>query len=148
MAKPKGTSNRPEGPISTVRDHLTRMVMAEARNQIATRIRSVLLPDYVNPDNYSKYTLVRSPLSEVEDYREYHPSVRTPRVISGRPATSTVRRSEEKYRDVRYFDNPRHTLICHRRKTRREVLHAFNRTGRGTSRKRLYRRNPNSEVYC
>lgn len=51
-------------------------------------------------------------------------------------------------RAVLAFSNPRDVLVCVRRKMRREVLHAFRKTGRGGGRKRPPRYNWFSKIKC
>lgn len=46
------------------------------------------------------------------------------------------------------FSQPDLVSVCVRRQRRREVLHAFNRTGRGGARARRYRRNYYSDISC
>lgn len=144
MARPRHKAPEGRNPDRLRSDPLTRMVSAEARYPtIATRRSLVLLPEINIP--VSPF----DPLPEIEDYRTFHPSERPPRLYGGGLAGSSISRlTAETNRDVRHFDNARHVIICHRRKTRREVLHAMQKTGGGGGKKRRYRRNPNSEVYC
>lgn len=104
-------------------------------------------------------------LLAVEDRRTFTPDplYRHPRMTSSRPARLTlppapaakqVRPGARLRAPSPYalnslhrleFAAPKHTLICVRRKTRREVLHALKRTGRGPSRKS---RNAWSNINC
>lgn len=97
----------------------------------------------------------RQGLRLVEDRRLYHPrgALRSARVFSGHPVKPLVARSPRFA--VRRpgvpkavgFAEPRKTLICVRRKQRKEVLHALARTGKGSGFGRK-RRNNYSEVKC
>lgn len=107
------------------------------------------LPAY----KFNKRTI--SDLRGIEDLRLFHP-------VSHRFPISTVRRSDPviKARNARSqailssppprphfaFNAPDSVLVCVRRKRRKEVLHAFGRTGsRGQRRPRF---NSNSSISC
>lgn len=91
----------------------------------------------------------------VEDRRTYHPlaAARPARIVTGHPVRRHVVRPAVKYRSPFFpssrirFAVPKRTLICIRRKTRREVLHALSKVGRGRGSGRK-RRNYHSEVTC
>lgn len=95
--------------------------------------------------------LVRSPSLEVEDHRLFNPDpYASPRSTRSR-ATRIVAKSGSGSRYARqseqpYFASPRNVIICHRRKTRKEVLHAYGKTGKGSGKPR--RRNQFSNVRC
>lgn len=101
-------------------------------------------------ENYSN--AVRSTLSDVEDRRTYYPAGR-----NFRPASSP-RRHLVKIKSVSHaimhplrvmaFEAPRAVAICIRRKMRREVLHALQKSGKGSRHNRKPRYNENSKVRC
>lgn len=104
---------------------------------------------------------VRSPLQEVEDRREYHPMgddapVRSPRrwAVSSVVPNATSGRTSGGVRPYLFsppvqigFKAPAGVLVCQRRGTRREVLFAFRRHGKG-SRARFRRRSQFSNTRC
>lgn len=90
----------------------------------------------------------RLDLLPVEDRRTYHPEkfFRPARMIWGHPV-GPVRPSESKRRPGRSwlpgaisprlkFADVQRTIICVRRKRRKEVLHALRKTGKGRGRRR------------
>ncbi|UOF79228.1 hypothetical protein [Microviridae sp.] len=89
-------------------------------------------------------------LQAIEDRREFHPeraarparsfsrSVHTLAAPAGRPGRVPVGVT---------FENPTKVLVCVRRKSRREVLFAMGRTGRGSARGRR-RRSEYSDIQC
>lgn len=89
------------------------------------------------------------PLIDIEDRRRWHP------LMEHRPAQSLFR-SDRMFTDSRVvfndrrperaFARPAGVAVCIRRKTRREVLHALRKTGRGGSKRRRFNRN--SFVKC
>lgn len=95
------------------------------------------------------YEALDTSLMEVEDGRQWHP------LRQDRPAES-FRRADRMFTDSvvafddrrpsRGFAHPPGVAVCIRRKTRREVLHALRKTGRGGSKKRRY--NWKSFVKC
>lgn len=92
---------------------------------------------------------VRSYLLEVEDRRTYHPAgVARPSVSSRRHHTPKPSTGFTAFhsKPLMTFGAPRHVLICVRRKTRDEVLHALGKTGRGSGRPRKF--NQYSKVRC
>lgn len=95
------------------------------------------------------------PLRLIEDRRTYHPLefFRPARTTSGHPAqplkvTPTPKNKSRPFvaRGLS-FSLPQKVVICVRRKQRKEVLHAFNKTGRGSGRTRR-RKNWFSKVGC
>lgn len=106
-------------------------------------------------------TLLTSPTRHYilshEDRRLYHPldDVRPAKGLSKYASQITVtpyKRNKARPKaaptpDVFRFNAPQKVAVCVRRKTRREVLFALKRTGKG-SRRRRRRRNYYSEVSC
>ena len=89
---------------------------------------------------------------DIEDRRRYHPLklFAPPKLFSGKPARVTVQRVRRRRSVVPIgirFLNVERVLVCARRKERREVLFATNKTGGGVRRKKP-RRTPFSEVSC
>lgn len=91
----------------------------------------------------------------VEDRRTYHPerAFRPARLVTGQPV-GPVRVSPQKQNKSRpflahglSFEAPKRTMICVRRKERKEVLHALKKVGRGSGRGRK-RRNWYSNIGC
>lgn len=95
-------------------------------------------------------TILQSYLPEIEDRR----SVKTtPRTFSGASyslvAHQTTKQKSKQKTNVPFqvaFSAPRDVLICVRRKRRKEVLHAFRKTGRSGQRKPRFNRY--SQVRC
>lgn len=110
-------------------------------------------PAYVNP--YDR--LYVAPLIEVEDRRSYHPLdfFRPAKMLSGHPV-QPVNVNKTKTRGRPYFKmavpsglrfaQPAKTVMCVRRKTRREVIIAksFTKRGRGSPK----RKNWYSKIGC
>lgn len=97
---------------------------------------------------------VRSPSVAIEDRRSYHPlqKFRPARQWSGHPVKpNVVAKPSRKFSAALPFNTrfaaPARTMICVRRKTRKEVLFATMKTGKG-ARSRSRRRNYFSEVSC
>lgn len=94
-----------------------------------------------------------TPLREVEDRREYHPVKfhRPARDVSGQGHKPVVVKPSRKFGRVLPFGlrfaEPARTVLCVRRKTRKEVLHAIRKTGKGV-RRRKPRRNWFSRISC
>lgn len=98
-----------------------------------------------------------APIRLVEDRRTYHPLgyFRPARTISGHPVGPVVvtknRSTKNQARPFLAkglsFALPKKTLICVRRKTRKEVLHALKKVGKGKSGGRR-RRNWYSNIGC
>lgn len=95
---------------------------------------SNLLPPLVSP------VVPSFPLTEVEDGRAFNPDgrFRSPLAYSG-GASSHKAVSGRSFQKIG-FDNPDQTIVCARRRSRREVIFAKNlsRRGRGGSRRRNY----------
>lgn len=107
-----------------------------------------------------------TPLTEIEDRREFHPlgPDRPARSFDASPHTITVADRASRSVSKRgskwgpkiasqtkaklIFQQPDRTLVCVRRHTRKEVLHALKKTGRGGSRRRKPRRSWTSEIGC
>lgn len=109
-------------------------------------------------------------LREIEDRRTYHPlgEFRPARFRTGGPSRITVKdrpyNGRYKYADPHRtsknihlnsgtkapvsFVAPDGTLLCIRRKQRKEVLFAKRKAGRGGSHRRRYRRTPYSSIKC
>jgi len=99
-----------------------------------------------------------APLRGVEDRREYHPlgPVRPAKTLSGHSVKPVqVKKMKKMPRGKTrlflspkvQFEAPLKTVICVRRKRRKEVLHALKKTGGGRGRKPP-RRNWYSDVSC
>lgn len=90
-------------------------------------------------------------LTDVEDTRTWHPDgpVRNVRRISGVSADVEVPRSKrfphKAPSSILRFHDPLRVIVCVRRRTRREVLFASRRNGRGNKKGR---RTFNSEISC
>lgn len=92
------------------------------------------------------------PLTEVEDRRTYHPldTFRPVMEIGGTPSgPRQVKRSFKRSLPFGLqFGKPEKTAICVRRNTRKEVLHAMRKTGKGGGPRRRPRRNWHSSTSC
>jgi len=98
-----------------------------------------------------------SKLGEYSDRRQWTPDKRIHPsfYVGSRNLKTMYRRAKRAIRPSRYtpnplrlfFRSPNSTLVCVRRKIRREVLHALQRTGRGVKRSRP-RLNDNSQISC
>lgn len=94
----------------------------------------------------------RSPLpfdlSVIEDLRQFHPrpDLVSPRPLLTFPKPRVVARQAYKKPTVLGFDVPANVLVCVRRKMRKEVLHAFNKAGKGGQKRP--RRNRFSDLRC
>lgn len=104
-------------------------------------------------------------LTDIEDRRRYGFSVLTPpRTLTVGPVRTVVKRSVSnpdrfarfRPRPVTFssplphrvaFEAPHRLALCHRRKTRREVIHALKLTGKGAGARRR-RHNEWSQVSC
>lgn len=94
-------------------------------------------------------------LRQVEDRRTYHPlgPMRPPKAWSGHSVTPVKPKTSNKkfQRSLPFglqFSAPKETLVCVRRKRRKEVLHAIRKTGKGAGRRRKPRRNFYSMIGC
>lgn len=95
--------------------------------------------------------------AEVEDRRTHHPLgfFRPARMITGHPSHLVAKPGPAKFRRASLqvpkaiaFEAPKKTLICVRRKQRKEVLHALKKTGKGGGKRRRPRRNWYSAISC
>lgn len=85
-----------------------------------------------------------TPLKDVEDRRTWHPvgPFRPARQLGGHPVhpVNVNKPKNQKFkRQLPFglkFAVPENTVICVRRKRRKEVLHALKKTGKGRGRKR------------
>lgn len=89
----------------------------------------------------------RTVLTAIDDRRtfDFEPATRPARLFSGSTATTTAtpvaKKSERARSRVPYqiaFSAPQETLVCIRRKQRREVLHAHKKTGKRGQRRRRW----------
>ena len=102
------------------------------------------------------------PLTEFEDRRKYHPLGPMRGAVSFSGAQHGLRLVDRPQRD-RFaglrkfasqtkatigFDAPLHTLVCVRRRRRKEVLFAKRKAGRAGARSRRPRRNWFSQIHC
>ena len=92
---------------------------------------------------------------ETEDFRRYHPSVHSRRYlrVDGKvagwrrvPVQSRVPWVREQLRLS--FSSPKKTFVCIRRKVRRAVLHALQKTGRGGGPQKRPRWSDASRIRC
>lgn len=91
-------------------------------------------------------------LREIEDRREYHPEkkYRPVRQLSGHPVKSHVIKPAKFKSQLPFglnFAVPKDTVVCIRRKRRKEVLFAKGKAG-GSQKRRHPRRNLNSKIGC
>lgn len=122
------------------------------RRQVNTRAErdaSVSLTDRLHRPLFTPTIL---DLRDVEDRRTFHPlgDFRPARATSGHPVKPHVVKPAKSSRALSYrinFAVPKRTVICVRRQTRKEVLHALRKVGRGRGggHKRF---NWQSEVSC
>nr|QJB20468.1 MAG: hypothetical protein [Microvirus sp.] len=99
--------------------------------------------------------LPSAPLTTVEDRRTFHPdgeqrnarSFRRSYHLLTQPQAPSVLAQRPHMPVGVAFDNPRDVLVCVRRKTRRQVIHALGKAGKGVARK-APRRNHYSDVKC
>lgn len=135
--------------------------MAKSKNRKSTRsrntrvtnvnsMRSMRFPRYVSqPDLFEDLQDLQS-LRELEDRRENYPSSSRPlssirghaEIIASRPNPFAPFNPPA----FLTFSKPENVMVCVRRKIRKGVLHAFNKTGRGGQRRP--RRNSNSDIRC
>lgn len=97
----------------------------------------------------------RSSLLPIDDRRsfDFEPASRPARLFTGStaqitatPITKKTARAQQRVPYQIAFTAPKQTLVCIRRKRRKEVLHALNKTGRGGQKKP--RRSPFSNTRC
>lgn len=102
-----------------------------------TNSRRVLLSDYPTVSDYT----------EVDDARRYHPPTPSPR----QPVSVHGTPSKYHYSSLDpirvAFEQPEKVLVCVRRKSRKEVLHALRLTGK-KGRGGSHRRTPLSDIHC
>lgn len=129
----------------------------------ATAIRAVLGADEIS----GFATFSPQPLSQVEDYRVWHPEGdwRPPQTVFGNPARWRVSGVKGRAADSdalpsriggllaslgrkQYFADPRRVVLCVRRRRRRAVLHALGKVGRGFGGKRLRKLTWRSAIGC
>lgn len=104
----------------------------------------------------------RTILQDIEDRRTFHPlgNARPARFSTGGPShlTTKDRPAHDRFAGIRKFNSgtkaavvfaaPDNVAICVRRKSRREVLFAKRRAGKGGARRRAPRRNWFSAIKC
>lgn len=111
--------------------------------------RSVSVPNsvialddtYIDPSEYR----------EVEDRRQYHParqsrgfSSTVAKKINVKPITASLFSPEVKYA----FAPMKYAMVCVRRHMRAQVLHALNKTGKGSRFNKKPRRSETSKIRC
>lgn len=116
------------------------------------------LDDLIQPlPSPSINSLVRSPLTEVEDHRLWNPdrvpSARSTKTWRNHPQLAPRRRlsgSTQPLKQIQAltFHAPKYVAICVRRGRRREVLHALKKIGKGAGTKKRPHRNYWSNVRC
>jgi len=135
--------------------------MAKSKNRKSTRSRNTRVanvntsrrlrfPQFTKQlDLFDDIADVRS-LSELEDRRVNYPSTSRPIQTVRANVKLLPNRSNPFYPNqvpaFLRFDVPENVIICARRKIRKQVMHAFNNSGRGGQRKP--RRNNNSDIRC
>lgn len=114
-----------------------------ALSQISANPRLLLRPISVS------LSPSRIDLRIFEDRRTWHPVRFARPVVSVGPRSDTrlMVKPAKTFSPAVTFANPKRVLVCVRRKVRKEVLHAFGKTGGGSSR-RPKRRNQFSDVSC
>lgn len=74
-----------------------------------------------------------------QDNRRFRPTrLATVKTLAGSPARFNNHKLRSLYTDPWTVVQPHKVALCERRKTRREVLHALRRTGKGARSKRRY----------
>lgn len=117
--------------------------------------RDLLTRSLTSPSRLLRDMAASSVLRMIEDRRQYHPLqfFRPARKISGHPVSpvrirkAPPRKGEAFLAHRLNFAEPNRTLICVRRKQRKEVLHALKKVGRGRGRG-AKRRNWYSNIGC
>lgn len=85
-----------------------------------------------------------------QDNRAYNPirkTLRPARTVSGRIASVSLPKYKKLSRVKFQFDVPERVTVCVRRGVRKQVLHAYKKTGRGKSQRRR-RRSQHSNIRC
>lgn len=94
-------------------------------------------------------------LQQIEDRRTYHPDPYRPAALDYSPRhrlevdsnTNNKQTSASAVPGGVQFQDAKHVMVCVRRKTRKEVMFALNRTGKGSGRGRR-KRSMYSDVGC
>lgn len=119
-------------------------------NQRLPRRDILNLLNSLSPTPLRRQRLVQFPTHYSLDARLYRPNRRRfnpPRMVSGGYAPFSYRQQKGYQTHGRYmFQMPRRTLVCVRRKQRREVIFATGRGGR--NRARRYNRSVTSNISC
>lgn len=146
-----------------------------AKKPKSRRDSTFRVPNTRYNDSYPSYESVLSELNSlvridpitVEDHRVFRPDWedQPPRLVSSRPAGIRVDQPVQQSRPagkktsrpnafknipsnpIKVFSHPKFTLECLRRSIRKEVLFAFNKTGKGGKRKPP-RRTERSNIRC
>lgn len=109
---------------------------ARQRDNISIATRSVLRPTITIKQ---LETMVANYAEPLNDRRRFQPTILTrPVTRSSTPARLDNRRLRSLYEYPFKIAVPDKVRVCERRKTRREVLHALKRTGKGARSKRRY----------
>lgn len=89
----------------------------------------------------------------MQDNRSYtprqskHKSLSKPaQLVTGFVAPATIQKNKPLMQAQMQFSLPKKTTVCVRRGVRKEVLHALNKTGKGSGRPRRY--TENSKIKC
>ena len=125
------------------RNYSRKQTRVASRNTNRSRLRSAIFNN-----QYSNYNH-----RFVEDRRTYNPTYK-PRTVSGKTATVTHNATDNRLKNntttpLPYsgkFENFKKVMICVRRKQRKEVLHAYKKTGKGGQRRP--HRNQYSNIKC
>lgn len=99
-------------------------------------------------------SLLKNPLQQAylpheprNDKRRFHPArFTTAKTLAGKSARFNHNRLGSLYQSPWTLISPKSTSICIRRTTRRQVLHALRRTGKGAQSKRQY--TDQSDIHC
>lgn len=121
---------------------------AESIKRDFNTLRSITKPNIALPSvsGLLKGT-IKDSLLAVEDYRQKMLDDVLPRTIDGRVAAiQTTKSGIKKHIPVKRFKDPKKTVVCIRRKNRRQVLFAKRLTGRGSRSRKRY--NDNSNISC
>lgn len=92
----------------------------------------------------------------IQDRRRWTPDDKPARNYDGRISRVTVRSDRAKNglsglyipTEHPHFKTPKQAMVCKRRKSRREVMFALNRAGKGKKVSKYRKRNDNSNVRC
>lgn len=109
------------------------------------------LPTLTPPALLGRFS-VGGALPEVDDGRRYHPDLFAPLRQTDGTRAAPLRVTKKPFkRQLPFglqFAVPEKTVVCVRRKQRKEVLHALRKTGSGRGRRKSPRRNWYSGVRC